>query len=220
MWITDKSWKRFQSTHPQGVRPGWFSLQTSCIDFNPRTHKGCDFMHFFNAFKRKHISIHAPTRGATPFGCANCGNNNISIHAPTRGATIVYDLSGAELGISIHAPTRGATPWHGFIRGPFSFQSTHPQGVRRTCLQGNAAGHKISIHAPTRGATQASQKSIHTSQFQSTHPQGVRPTSSAAVRTPGNFNPRTHKGCDQHLRKKSAHVFDFNPRTHKGCDGK
>ena len=77
------------------------------------------------------ISIHAPTRGATPLGVITiCKSDNfnprshegsdeeeqkflykgdISIHAPTRGATVDAMYTGANYDISIHAPTRGAT---------------------------------------------------------------------------------------------------------------
>ena len=39
-------------------------------------------------------------------------NKNISIHAPTRGATPATRLADMPLSISIHAPTRGATEAH------------------------------------------------------------------------------------------------------------
>ena len=55
--------------------------------FNPRTHTGCDFYVLHRCTSPNHVSIHAPTRGATP----TLGNDNtyrkVSIHAPTRGAT-------------------------------------------------------------------------------------------------------------------------------------
>ena len=55
----------------------------------------------------------------------------------------------------------------------------------------------ISIHAPMWGATGA---------------QG--PT----VKGDGNFNPRTHVGCDLTVNNCFQSVIDFNPRTHVGCD--
>ena len=33
---------KFQSTHPQRVRPFASALLATCVNFNPRTHKGCD----------------------------------------------------------------------------------------------------------------------------------------------------------------------------------
>ena len=55
------------------------------------------------------ISIHAPTRGATPWLLKDFYNIMISIHAPTRGATVEKDFYNKTMEISIHAPTRGAT---------------------------------------------------------------------------------------------------------------
>ena len=37
----------------------------------------------------KHVSIHAPARGATPIDCMYRFIHGVSIHAPARGATIV-----------------------------------------------------------------------------------------------------------------------------------
>ena len=56
-----------------------------------------------------HISIHAPTRGATESGGNLIMTSEISIHAPTRGATEGETPLALDFGISIHAPTRGAT---------------------------------------------------------------------------------------------------------------
>ena len=35
----------------------------------------------------RHVSIHAPTRGATIYPTLITSSGNVSIHAPTRGAT-------------------------------------------------------------------------------------------------------------------------------------
>ena len=55
------------------------------------------------------ISIHAPTRGATPADTDKSYPQTISIHAPTRGATRNRLHIQRNNRISIHAPTRGAT---------------------------------------------------------------------------------------------------------------
>ena len=57
------------------------------------------------------ISIHAPTRGATPLSGKLRFVYIISIHAPTRGATPPLTEKIQSSLISIHAPTRGATPF-------------------------------------------------------------------------------------------------------------
>ena len=101
------------------------------FNFNPRSHERSD--HFQRTLWRLlcHISIHAPTRGATMGDGYQEVQEVISIHAPTRGATSLkateYKLSidfnprshersdkvlrvwAVNLIISIHAPTRGAT---------------------------------------------------------------------------------------------------------------
>ena len=77
----------------------------------------------------------------------------------------------------------------------------------------------ISIHAPTWGATRPKSYffpdkfiSIHAPTWGATH---TVFNSSCQI---GNFNPRTHVGCDRELCD-IHHVSDhFNPRTHVGCD--
>ena len=100
-------------------------------DFNPRSHEGSDDKRFYKK-EFQHISIHAPTRGATCFAYCIIHSRYISIHAPTRGATRNTTPAKKPIAISIHAPTRGAT-------GVYEHENKYPI--------------KISIHAPTRGAT-------------------------------------------------------------------
>ena len=144
------------------------------------------------------VSIHAPTRGATPLKKKKMIFTKVSIHAPTRGATFSEHALPATAEVSIHAPTRGATIWsraltvwvYGFnprthtgcdasIKGrgthDLMFQSTHPHGVRRDLWRQCGPVCEVSIHAPTRGATTRT----------------LRTTASTRC-----FNPRTHTGCD------------------------
>ena len=124
-----------------------------------------------------HVSIHAPTRGATlPPVLFYQIFRLVSIHAPTRGATKNETYLGVNLTgfnprthtgcdlctdaqfviffiVSIHAPTRGATKF---------------RRLQRLLLV-------VSIHAPTRGAT---------------YQRAIRFDCSKG------FNPRTHTGCD------------------------
>ena len=120
--------------------------------FNPRTHKGCD------------LFMPTPLRSNACF--------NPRTH---KGCDQACGLFTSSASVSIHAPTKGATKQLRIYELPTTFQSTHPQRVRR-CL------HfvlfyivSVSIHAPTKGATRR-------------------------ARVPGTwnarFNPRTHKGCD------------------------
>ena len=165
----------FQSTHPHGVRPYRAKDGRQHRSFNPRTHTGCDAtteretiplmfqsthphgvrlvseLSKGNLFK---VSIHAPTRGATPQITKYIFPVIVSIHAPTRGATNALLEKQQTWSVSIHAPTRGAT----FLTPKlfnFStmFQSTHPHGVRLAHVLQHDGEHRVSIHAPTRGAT-------------------------------------------------------------------
>ena len=101
-------------------------------------------------------------------------------------------------------------------------------------------GTCISIHAPTWGATVTGISERDIMSFQSTHPRGVRPTPPSTTTFAGNFNPRTHVGCDiegddlsfAYLISIHAPTWgatptsggtrpgwrNFNPRTHVGCD--
>ena len=220
----------FQSTHPRGVRPHTPETSSSRRNFNPRTHVGCDrsprssipTSGYFNPrthvgcdldHERQvvghHISIHAPTWGATSeaFGIPNlkafqsthprgvrrttptrrrsCG---ISIHAPTWGATSLQPWQINKKKISIHAPTWGAT---------------------RSGSQ-DARGKSISIHAPTWGATAIKDCCCQTQQFQSTHPRGVRRGCGETTRATSNFNPRTHVGCDTQKKIGGADVIPIS----------
>ena len=57
----------FQSTLPQGERLNVIFLPPKAHYFNPRSHKGSDFL-FASPWLQYDISIHAPTRGATTPG--------------------------------------------------------------------------------------------------------------------------------------------------------
>ena len=68
------------------------------------------------------------------------------------------------------------------------FQSTHPHGVRPYQASLFEETGTVSIHAPTRGATQLSNC-----------PNYLRLS----------FNPRTHTGCDHHIRYHSYGLWWF-----------
>ena len=172
----NKQSKLFQSTHPHGVRHSFVVL---CKDrtksFNPRTHTGCDRNRMFIKYQY-HVSIHAPTRGATLNAPLLGRFLHVSIHAPTRGATLslgTNDTTGKR--VSIHAPTRGATLYK--IPVPLTYRRFNPRthtgcdiiAARNFAKYGcfNPRTHTgcdykeictpiiflVSIHAPTRGAT-------------------------------------------------------------------
>ncbi len=125
--------------------------------FNPRTHAGCDFLHF-SALLYALVSIHARFNPRTHAGCDHLreGYRNFGkCFNPRTHAGC--DLSCAFIlpffRVSIHAPTRGATHagccGYGFFH---EFQSTHPRGVRPS-------------FSPFLNSSEL---------FQSTHPRGVR----------------------------------------------
>ena len=99
---------KFQSSHPQRVRPDRIHISRDCCDFNPRTRKGCD-----NIMQDHRLAL------------------SISIHAPAKGATSPAKSVNSSLVISIHAPAKGATCFLILRATSFEFQSTHPQRVRR-----------------------------------------------------------------------------------------
>ena len=122
----------FQSTRPHGARRRARVHQKEYRHFNPRAHTGRD-VHFHPLQCLQRISIHAPTRGATPYPCGSAILSSFQStrpHGARRSKCIVRRL---PVLISIHAPTRGATAF---------FRATVDDGF-------------ISIHAPTRGATQS-----------------------------------------------------------------
>ena len=125
--------KRFQSTHPSGVRPSLSFAGSSPQSKFQSTHpSGVRQSYFETTDIDMPISIHAPQWGATctisqdtarvtyfnprtPVGCDfSCKEGYyhrdfISIHAPQWGATAVTPIVAGVAVISIHAPQWGAT---------------------------------------------------------------------------------------------------------------
>ena len=141
----------FQSTLPREERPFRPPAHAGSQNFNPRSHERSDGRKNQGRYKL-HISIHAPTRGATKNVLKSPVKALISIHAPTRGATTICFGLVLFIDISIHAPTRGATFFP--LALPF-----------KVC---------ISIHAPTRGATHSPVLALCLLLFQSTLPREER----------------------------------------------
>ena len=145
----------FQSTHPRRVRPNAASFPpTRC----------------------SHVSIHAPTQGATipqhPGGRAG-RRFNPRTHAGCDAAQLIGPLTEQEFQ-STHP--RRVRRWGRSGWPPLAwFQSTHPRRVRRAGVAWYGHTQRVSIHAPTQGATPASPGWPNRSKmFQSTHPRRVR----------------------------------------------
>ena len=89
-----------------------YSMSWRLSSFNPRTHTGCDLflLGFIPAFARFNPRTHTGCDGHGLYDIV-C-QSHVSIHAPTRGATINPSNSQPIRCVSIHAPTRGATLLH------------------------------------------------------------------------------------------------------------
>ena len=103
-----------------------------------------------------YVSIHAPTWGATsadyivysqdefqsthPHGVRHSAYKSITLNISFNPRTHMgcdtkpFYLSFACLSVSIHAPTWGATTFGFFFYFCAMFQSTHPHGVRPSCV--------------------------------------------------------------------------------------
>ena len=146
----------FQSTHPHGVRPFADCCFHSSSCFNPRTHMGCDIQ-CKTARRRKTVSIHAPTWGATKRSSI-VGFHNIKFQSThphgVRPKTAVKNKLMKE------------------------FQSTHPHGVRPTLTRGRDFSMRFQSTHPHGVRHRQLVNYQLRAMFQSTHPHGVRPKSS------------------------------------------
>ena len=164
----------FQSTHPHGVRPPLAHPRAVEVGFQS-THP-----HGVRPARRTCVrdiwlvSIHAPTRGATPPRSETCcvslfqsthphGVRQklavllvllISFNPRTHTGCDLWVVCVNLLGVvSIHAPTRGATKIINnskFITYVSIHAPTRGATSEYTCVRGQQI---VSIHAPTRGAT-------------------------------------------------------------------
>ena len=188
------STRRFQSTHPRGVRhvtrsryrrhalvsihaPVWGATPTTTllmktiVSFNPRTRVGCDSRAICQLFRIVRFQSTHP-RGVRRCHSICCRlRYKVSIHAPAWGATTLFFLQKPVYAV---------------------FQSTHPCRGRRGCglLQVVLIG--VSIHAPVWGATSSAV---------------------AAAPSKNGFNPRTRVGCDVY-RDAAKRGEDMFQSTH------
>ena len=142
--------------------------------FNPRTHTGCDGSSPRLPLRSKCFNPRTHT-GCDARQLARPEPDKVSIHAPTRGATNLLLEDTGSTNVSIHAPTRGATPLYLCIYKTFTFQSTHPHGVR-LCMRNLLCWEVVCFNPRT-----------HT---------GCDHAEAGTRRQRQGFNPRTHTGCD------------------------
>ena len=127
-----RTWTRFQSTHPRGVRRWSMSDSAATSGFNPRTHEGCDTPRPQRQSlpTRFNPRTHEGCDVAAPRTSCSCGGFNPRTH---EGCDSGYYTGGtAQDCVSIHAPTRGATQSCDKPIKATQFQSTHPRGVRQS----------------------------------------------------------------------------------------
>jgi len=185
----DPAWKhrrragsRFQSTRPRGARPKRFILSNADGRFQSTRPRGARHAIGRASAFYAHVSIHAPTRGATR-PCALVGDSaGVSIHAPTRGATHIPRC----ISIPPYCFNPRAHAGRDFLRfrilsAPRRFnprahagrdlEERHPDGRFVVSIHAPTRGATIfravyryplivSIHAPTRGATTAIRQTI------------------------------------------------------------
>ena len=120
----------FQSTHPHGVRLCINHKIIRILCFNPRTHTGCD------AKSRDEYSIVTSFNPRTHTGCdvvfiMFSAVLHVSIHAPTRGATFVVRIRFV-FEVCFNPRTHTGCDSCDIVIAALVllFQSTHPHGVR------------------------------------------------------------------------------------------
>ena len=125
------------------------------MDFNPRSHERSDDFNRVPKCCWCHISIHAPTRGATRAAGVRIrhrDNFNPRSHERSDLMQIVYiikyrlfqsTLPREERPFAIDQTSRLSTDLN-----PRSHERSDPEGITSICYSCT-----ISIHAPTRGAT-------------------------------------------------------------------
>ena len=143
----------FQSTRPRGARRGKGQRQ-----------------------RWPHpVSIHAPTRGATPAPACLVHLRPVSIHAPARGATLSASASFSAGARFQSTRPRGARRGSSRSqRSGVTFQSTRPRGARRWLLD-------IGLDHPG---------------FNPRAHEGRDIFFSSGIVYSGGFNPRAHEGRD------------------------
>ena len=110
-----------------------YLLERTTQSFDPRPHARGDVSPQFRSEVAK-VSIHAPTRGATPAILAILDREAEFRSTPPReGRPLIVNSEWGAFEVSIHAPTRVATPRSlGFPRGVHSFDPRpHARGDDR-----------------------------------------------------------------------------------------
>ena len=172
------------------------STLTARACFNPRSHMGSDDAEL-GSRALWHVSIHAPTWGATLFTIFLKLLSYVSIHAPTWGATFILFSADFQKKFQSTLPHGERQDLADVIGSTSQFQSTLPHGERRELGPGQIAVMKFQSTLP-HGERHARVDMISCwILFQSTLPHGER--------LRGTWCPRMNQCC-------------FNPRSHMGSD--
>ena len=164
----------FQSTRPRGARRMICSARSRVIGFNPRAHAGRDVR------KKAHGDYSPMFQSTRPRGARlrqpnhNEVNQMVSIHAPTRGATPTgrWDAGANRFNPRAHAG-RDLTISQDSCKVS-KFQSTRPRGARHQSTETISPSWSFQSTRP-RGARQALRYMLdHKDEFQSTRPRGAR----------------------------------------------
>ncbi len=150
----------FQSTLPRRERRASACLLPALHYFNPRSREGSDGLHR-EPFLGRHISIHAPAKGATQERRL-CGvYDGISIHAPAKGATERNHHDSNAIRFQSTLPRRERRRSPELHTHPSDFNPRSREGSDVSCTS-DAITSLISIHAPAKGATSASSMTTST----------------------------------------------------------
>ena len=173
----------FQSTLPQGERRKAGSPHGIYTGyFNPRSHKGSDMLQDMQHGVMYRISIHAPTRGATPTSEKRRSRRNFNPRSHKGSDSLShasyssYRYFNPRSHKGSDAPALQATYRPAYFN-PRSHKGSDIIGGTRMDVKA------ISIHAPTRGATD---------------------NGSDNGGNNGDFNPRSHKGSDSITTRKKG----------------
>ena len=143
------------------------------MNFNPRTHMGCDTVsagpvQYDSMFQSTHPhGVRQPEHEEIQRGL------RVSIHAPTWGATVVNSNSDMSLRLQSTHPLGCdfSSSSHSRMIGCFNPRSH--MGCDKADERWVVLDH-VSIHAPTGVRRCPQEVTLVSKQFQSTHPHGVR----------------------------------------------
>ena len=134
---------------------------------------------------------------------------NISIHAPTRGATQEHNKDKSHREFQSTLPQGERQKNRDFSRRSKEyFNPRSHKGSDYACRCLDPGRFVISIHAPTRGATHKNRET-EVGYFISIHAptRGATVAQSYEYISQDDFNPRSHKGSDSNFTQNSISVL-------------